>query len=144
MAYLAYPTDEKKFIRRFPNLLTIHGLEEERQAASGSNWGIEHLEACRVLIPKPDNLQRLESYMPEAKTRVGADPEILAALKGLSAKDVRSMCRQDFYKFGGAFECFYSALANVIREPDEESLGVERARSTRSATVAIPPGRYKE
>lgn len=142
----AYPSTEREFKARFPNAdqNTLHGLSRFRRNASGSNWSVSHLEACRVLFKPCSNLLGLESHIRAARQTIRS-LEVLEHLTILTKPpppDAKSMCHRELRQAGGDFGSFYVGLSDVICMPDESALN-SRTSSTRERNPAIRLPEYK-
>jgi hypothetical protein len=141
-----YPSTVREFKVRFPDAdkHTLHNSSRFHRTASGSNWTVCHLEACRILFKPCTILPALERHMRAARETIES-PEVLDHLTSLtkfSNTQVRSMCHRELRQAGGGFGSFYVALGDVICMP-EEVIWNDRGSSTRNRKPAIQPPGYE-
>jgi hypothetical protein len=112
----SYPSTVSEFNTRFPNHATntIHTLPEKLQNASGSNWKVQHLEACRVIVRSYKKLPILKTEIDIARKTLDACSEVTDLTK-LSITKIGKMSHTELRANGGVFDAFYVALADVLR-----------------------------
>jgi hypothetical protein len=113
----AYPSTIDEFHRRFPDHVAnmLHTLPRGLKNVSGSNWTIDHLRVCRVLIHPCNTLAVLEPHLQGARATIRKCSAAEADLAKLAAARVSRLCHAELRVDGGVFGAFYIALADVSR-----------------------------
>ncbi|KAF4629210.1 hypothetical protein G7Y89_g8944 [Cudoniella acicularis] len=114
-----YPKDEPQFERVFKqnkqHTLQSRGI----QNSSGSKWGLDELEAFRVVLDTgSSHLRKLRDYAQDVNNMLAQSPDELAALMKLSLPQIQKLDHKQLRKEGGAYSGFYVALSDITRAPE--------------------------
>ena len=129
-----YPSTKTEFEKQFPDRArhTIHSLPPDLRSASGSNWNLNHLRACRVLFKSCSVPPALKSHTSAASRKVDESTMPLRSLTKLSADKISKMCHRELRLAGEDFGPFYVALSDVMCPP-EPSTSIRSTRIRRQA-----------